>query len=349
VRFEAVVIGGGPAGCAAAIGVARKGLGVALIERSIFPREAPGEALHPDVDSLFSELGVGEAVSSTGFIRFPGWILERSGCRDFIPFAGPSGLRFGYQAWRSELDSILLARARHLGVTVLQPALGSEVLIENRRVAGVQMDSERLHCHYLVDATGGARRLVRKLGLRVEKFSPRLVARYAYFREAGALGVIPELREHPCGWTWLARVRNECCQCVQLSLAPGAGLPLPALDSGAPGLRFRGADVTWRLVRESAGSGYFICGDAAATLDPAASSGVVRAIASGLKAAEMIAGVIHGTIDETGGMRHYREWLTREFTAQAAELVSRYRTLEMPPSWLPLEFKNSFAESIVAG
>jgi flavin-dependent dehydrogenase len=349
VLVDVVVMGGGPAGCAAAIGAASEGLRVAVIERSAFPRDAPGEALHPDVDSLFSELGIGEAVSSAGFIRFPGWILERSGCRDFIPFAGPSGLRFGYQAWRAELDSILLARARHLGATVLQPAIGSEVLIENGRVAGLHVNSDRLDCRYLVDATGGARLLTRKLGLRVDKFSPRLVARYAYFGEAGALGVIPEFRQHPCGWTWLARVGKDCCQCVQLSLATGAGSPLPALDGGFPDVHFRGADVTWRLVPESAGPGYFIGGDAAATLDPAASSGVVRAMASGLKAAEMIAGIIHGTIAETGGARQYRECLSREFTAQAGELVSRYRALEVPPLWLPLEFKNSFAESVVAG
>jgi flavin-dependent dehydrogenase len=349
VFFDVVVMGSGPAGCAAAIGAANHGLRVALIERSGFPRDVPGEALHPDVDGLFSELGVGGAVSSAGFIRFPGWILERSGRRDFIPFTGPSGLRFGYQAWRAELDSILLARARHLGAMVLQPAMGSELLIENGRVAGLQVHSDRLDCRYLVDATGSARWLTRKLGLRVDRFSPRLVTRYTYFREASALGVIPEFREHTCGWTWLARVRRDCCQCVQLSLAAGAGFPPPALDGGAPHLRFLGADVSWRLVSESAGWGYFICGDAAATLDPAASSGVTRALAAGMKAAELIAGIIHGTIDETAGARQYHEWLTREFTARAGELVSRYRALAMPPPWLPLEFKNSFAESNAAG
>jgi flavin-dependent dehydrogenase len=324
-------------------------LRVAIIERAGFPRDLPGEALHPDVEGLFRELGVAEAVSNAGFIRFPGWILERSGRRDFIAFAGPSGLRFGYQAWRAGLDSILLAQARCLGATVLQPAIGGEVLRANGRVVGLEVGSDRLDCRYLVDASGGARWLSRKLRLRVGNFSPRLVARYAYFPGDGALGVIPEFREDPCGWTWLARVRKDCCQCVQLSLAPGAALPAPALDGATPDLRFRGADVTWRLVPESAGPGYFLCGDAAATLDPAASSGVARALATGLKAAGLIARIMNSEIDEPGAAREYREWLAREFTGQAAQLVSRYRRLENPPDWLPAEFKNSFAEPETSG
>jgi flavin-dependent dehydrogenase len=347
--FDLAVVGGGPAGCAAAIGAASSGLTVAIIERTVFPRDIPGEALHPDVESLFSELGVAESVSNAGFIRYPGWILERSGRRDFMPFAGPSGLRFGYQAWRAELDSILLARARYLGATVVQPATRLEVLFVNRRVAGLQVDSDPLHCRYLVDATGSARWLSRKLRLRVDAFSPRLLARFAYFREADALGIIPEFREHTCGWTWLARVRKDCCQCVQLSLAAGTHLPPPALDGCAADLRFRGADVTWRLVSESAGPGYFICGDAAATLDPAASSGVSRALAAGLKAARLATGVIHGTIDEASAGHEYREWLAQEFTDRAAELASRYRALESPPDWLATEFKNSFAEPHTSG
>lgn len=138
--FEVIVMGGGPAGCAAATGAASNGLTVAMIERTTFPRDVPGEALHPDVEMLFSELGVTGSVSHAGFIRFSGWILERSGQRDFIPFAGASGLRFGYQSWRADLDAILLARARDVGATVLQPAIGVEVLLVNGRIAGLQVE-----------------------------------------------------------------------------------------------------------------------------------------------------------------------------------------------------------------
>jgi hypothetical protein len=61
----------------------------------------------------------------------------------------------------------------------------------------------------------------------------------------------------------------------------------------------RGSDVTWRLVSESAGWTYFICGDAAATLDRAASSGGTRALGDGMKAAELIAGIIQIPMDDS--------------------------------------------------
>ena len=128
--FDVLVVGAGPAGCAAAIHAATRGLRVALIEKAHFPRDLPGEALHPDVNRLFAELGVAEAVSKAGFISNPGWIRERSGDRSFIPFIGESGLQFGIQAWRSALDSILLAHARTAGVTVVQPASGARGVSE---------------------------------------------------------------------------------------------------------------------------------------------------------------------------------------------------------------------------
>jgi flavin-dependent dehydrogenase len=334
--FDVLVVGAGPAGCAAAIRAANRGLRVALVEKAAYPRDVPGEALHPDVDRLFAELGVTEAISRAGFVRNPGWIRERASERSFIPFVGPSGLGFGYQAWRSEMDSILLDHARRVGVTVAQPATCGKVLLTGDRVTGLEVSGRPWYCRHLVDATGATRWLSRSLRLRVQDFSPRLVARYAYLWGDSALGVIPEFREHACGWTWLARVRKDCCQCVQLSLAASADAPVPPppFDHPPPDVRFRGADVTWRLVPECAGAGYFLCGDAAAVLDPAASSGVARALASGLKAADLIVQVAMGRMDSLAAAALYRQWCANQFVEQARQLASRYEELEEPPAWL---------------
>ena len=338
--FDVLVMGAGPAGCAAAIHAAACGLRVALIEKARFPRDLPGEALHPDVSRLFAELGVAKAISKAGFISNPGWTLKRSGDRSFVPFIGQSGLQFGVQAWRSKLDTILLAHARRSGATVVQPAASGKVLLEGDRVAGVEVDGEHWHCRYLVDASGSARWLSRSLRLPVKDFSPRLVARYAYSDGNCELGVIPEFREHPCGWTWLARVRKDRCQCVQLGLSGDAGpVPPPPFDS----VRFRGADVTWRLTPECAGAGYYLCGDAAVVLDPAASSGVERALASGLKAADLIVEVTLNRMHSLAAARVYRQWCSKQFVEHARQLASRYAELEEPPVWLK-SLERKFAE-----
>lgn len=332
--FDVLVVGAGPAGCAAAIRAATHGLHVALIEKASFPRDLPGEALHPDVERIFDELGVAEAVSKGGFLRYPGWIRERSGERMFVPFEGQAGLGFGYQCWRSDLDSILLNRVRLAGVNVVQPASHATVILRGGQVAGIEAEGKAWLCRNLVDASGANRLLSRSLQLRVQDFSPRLVARYAYFRGDCDLGVIPQLREHACGWTWLARVQEDCCQCVQLSLAADADAPVAPSPFDSPGVRFRGADVTWRLVPECAGAGYFLCGDAAAVLDPAASSGVARALFSGVKAADLIAQITNNELDALAGAALYRRWCTDQFLDQAQQLASRYAELEEPPVWL---------------
>jgi flavin-dependent dehydrogenase len=336
--FDVLVVGAGPAGCAAAIHAATRGLRVALIEKAPFPRDLPGEALHPDVSRLFAELGIAEAISKAGFISNPGWIRERSGDRTFVPFMGQSGLQFGIQAWRSELDSILVAHARTAGVTVVQPANGAQVFLKGDCVAGVELDGKRWHSRHVVDASGASRWLARSLQLSVKDFSPRLVARYAYFD--GELEIIPEFREHACGWTWLARVRKDRCQCVQLGLSVDA-VPPPPFD--CPDVRFRGADVTWRLVPECAGAGYYLCGDAAAVLDPAASSGVGRALASGLMASDLIVQVTLNRLDSLAAAAVYRQWCARQFVEQARQLAARYAELEEPPVWLK-GLEHNFAE-----
>jgi flavin-dependent dehydrogenase len=334
VVFDVLVVGAGPAGSAAAIRAATHGLHVALIEKANFPRDLPGEALHPDVERLFDELGVADAISKAGFLRYPGWIRERSGERAFVPFEGQSGLGFGYQCWRSDLDSILLNRALRAGVTVVQPVSHASVILRGGLVAGIEAEGKTWLCRNLVDASGANRLLRRSLRLRVQDFSPRLVARYAYFRGDCDLGVIPELREHGCGWTWLARVQEDCCQCVQLSLAADAVGSVPPSPFDSPDVRFRGADVTWRLVPECAGAGYFLCGDAAAVLDPAASSGVARALSSGMKAADFIAQITNNEMDAQAGAMLYRRWCADQFLDQARQLAARYAELEEPPVWL---------------
>ena len=107
-------------------------------------------------------------------------------------------------------------------------------------------------------------------------------------------------------------------------------------DPPAPfqGARFRGADVTWRFVPECAGAGYFLCGDAAAVLDPAASSGVARAMASGLKAADLIVQITKDGLEPLAAAAIYRQWCANQFVDQARQLAARYAALDERPVWL---------------
>src|SRR5437868_433567 len=74
-NLNALVIGGGPAGCSAAITCAAAGLRVRLLERASAPLDRPGETLHPGVEPLLEQLGAADAVRSAEFLRHSGhWI-----------------------------------------------------------------------------------------------------------------------------------------------------------------------------------------------------------------------------------------------------------------------------------
>ena len=131
MTFDVLVMGAGPAGSAAAIRAAQGGLKVALVERYAFPRDLPGEAMHPSAEGVFRKLGVAKRVAEAEFIRSPGWILQSSK-RHVILFVDRGRLRFGYQAWRAELDTLLLDQARALGVHVLQPVRVNSVALREK-------------------------------------------------------------------------------------------------------------------------------------------------------------------------------------------------------------------------
>lgn len=60
-RFDAIIIGAGPAGTAAAIGLALQGRSVAIIERTEFPRrKVCGEFTSAINLDLLDRLGVGD-------------------------------------------------------------------------------------------------------------------------------------------------------------------------------------------------------------------------------------------------------------------------------------------------
>lgn len=347
---DVAVLGAGPGGAAAAIMCARAGLRVALVERDAFPRERPGETLHPGVEPLLEQLGVAEAVRAAGFLRHAGHWVEWGGARRFEPFGadgadGPDGAGgpddavpwLGFQAWRADFDALLVAHARAVGVAVLQPCRAIGPLVAGARVVGVETSAGPLVAPFVVDAAGGGHWLARQLKLTVKKYSRRLTARYGYAEGAcAARDDAPSIVADARGWTWTARVRPGLYQWTRLTLddrevseASGAAELAPNwLPTELRGLRprgaARGADVTWRAVESPAGAGYFLCGDAAAVLDPASSHGVLKALMSGMMAAHQIALVRSGRAGEREAAARYTAWLREWFAHDVTRLRELY-------------------------
>jgi menaquinone-9 beta-reductase len=169
--FDAVIVGGGPAGTSAAIHLAAAGARVLLAERERFPRaKLCGEFISPECLEHFARLGVlgrmecagGSPVSETVF-------YAPSGRGVAVPSAWFGSLNGGGDALglsRAEMDARLLARAREAGAVVIEEAALAGVVVEDARVRGVRLHAadgvSEVRARVTLDATGRHRAVVRR-------------------------------------------------------------------------------------------------------------------------------------------------------------------------------------------
>lgn len=338
-NYDVIIIGAGPAGCSAAISCAQRGLNVAIVERLFFPRHRPGETLHPGIEPLLQKLGVMDKVLQAGFIRPRGSWVRWEKERNFVAFGNDdSGEPWrGFQIPRAALDGLLLEQAIASGVQVLQPSLAKKVLLEKGRVIGIQTQTEQLFCRQLVDASGSHGWLTRQLRLTTPRYSPALTALYGYKQgniEESALGIFADR----LGWYWTAHIGPQLYTWTRLYFAhdqvcKASAVPESFADLSCTG-KIQGADVTWRACSQSAGNGYFIIGDAATVLDPGASHGVLKALMSGMMAAQCIVDEFAAPANKHAISTQYHQWIQGWFERDAQKMLELYAAHPFAPDWL---------------
>ncbi len=120
--FDAVVIGGGPAGATAALMLARGGWRVAIVEKAVFPRrKVCGEFISATTLPLLQELGLADS-----FLERAGPEVRRVGffAHDVAltaPMPQLSDSRYGRALGREHLDPMLLEAAARAGAKLWQP------------------------------------------------------------------------------------------------------------------------------------------------------------------------------------------------------------------------------------
>jgi len=123
-EFDAVIVGAGLAGSAAAIELVRAGWSVALIERQRFPRrKVCGECIAASNLPLLQALGVGDAFHARAGPELRRVSLlqgDRAVTAD-LPAAEHDRLAWGRALGRETLDGLLLEQARAAGASVFQP------------------------------------------------------------------------------------------------------------------------------------------------------------------------------------------------------------------------------------
>jgi len=168
VRFDAVIVGAGPAGSTAALCLARAGARVALVDRRTFPRDkACGDLVGPRGVRLLDQLGVLPAIQAVGARRVGDMIVVGpSGRRVLLPaMAGLDYPGYGIAVSRLDLDAALFEAAVAAGahpVRDLVLGLNGDPLTPS----GVQLaDGGDLAADVVVGADGATSRIAAAAGL----------------------------------------------------------------------------------------------------------------------------------------------------------------------------------------
>lgn len=331
---DVAVAGGGPAGAACALALARAGLEVTLIERAVFPRrKICGEYLNGGAVAALDRLGLGPAVRARA--------SALRGVRLVPPRAPAVELPFGHGALacdRTVLDALILDAAVEAGVTLVRGRV-EDVLREGGRVAGllVRRDdgaSAPVRARWTVGADGCGSVVARRAGLSRRSSGAARFAVGGHYRGFGDLDGFVEMYVGAGAYFALnplgAGLTNVMVVVPKAALAAWSadvdeGVAGKAAELGRGHRSFAAAQRSGpraaigplaHAVRAVAAPGVLLAGDAAGFLNPFTGQGVFLALTSAENAARAIVALTRGEASEERAFARYADERSADFAAR---------------------------------
>ncbi|NTW53964.1 MAG: geranylgeranyl reductase family protein [Chlorobaculum sp.] len=311
--YDAVISGAGPAGCSAALFLARKGCKVLLLEKERFPREKVcGDGITSVASSLLQEMGVLEIVRQR-----VGQLTFFQGVTLFSPSGGivhgnisQAGCSSGeaYVIPRKILDDCIMAAVKeHPSITLLENTAVNDILIHGNRASGLISTKGEFAGRVVIAADGFYSPIAKRLKLNNNKKNHTGFAIRAYFSQVEGLTDSIELHYEKSmlpgyGWVFPAgRQRANIGVGVFTRFTDQRGLKRLferfVTESAMASGRLKNAGMepgtlrAWPLPMGSfpgkRGRGnVLLAGDAGSFVDPLTGEGIYYALKSGQLAAE---------------------------------------------------------------
>jgi menaquinone-9 beta-reductase len=321
-QADVTVIGGGLAGMAASLHLAKAGLKVLCIEPEAEITKVVGESLDWSAPELLSALGLPmERLVRDGVATYKRHVTVKlgDGCdRYYVPSNWVARPPFNVELRTMHVDRLKLHEVLHAIVVT------SGVQIVRDKVVKVETDGTRISAvttvqgaqassPWFIDASGaGARLFARAFNLPVREYGPKKVAMWTYFDVSEssegttlyAHGVKPTYME----WVWEIPIRTNAISVGYVATADAIkgkrqkGLSVeeilrrqlghfPRFDNLLQGTPLAPPWVTTYqcfVHGRAAGSNWLIAGEAAAMVDPMTSNGVTAALRHAEEAACLI-------------------------------------------------------------
>ena len=314
-EFDVIIVGGGPSGSACAIALAGSGLNIALIDKSVFPRDKTcGDALGIDVInqlSLLSPALAGKFQSIKNKQASYGIkVFSDNHSSIAIPLLHNNEKRCGYVIPRMEFDNLLIQHAKEQSNIYCFENTSIEKIETNNDLVIAKTKDYEFHAKLIIGADGAHSVVAKQLAdIPVEKEHYSAGLRVYYEGVSGFdddnLIELHFFKESLPGYLWLFPLADNKAN-VGIGMLSSAVSKkrinlretLQNLIVAKPQLaeRFKNAKALETIKgyglplgskkRNISGNRFLLTGDAASLIDPFTGEGIANAIRSGRIAAK---------------------------------------------------------------
>lgn len=355
--FTVCIIGGGPAGVAAALSLHKRGIRAAVIESSAETPAKIGETLPPAVKPLLSTLGIDHILDDLVHAPCYGnrwlWGSEKIEERSFLQYSAGDG----WHLQRDHFERALMEEAAGRGIAIWrgyrlmnagqQPSGNWRLSIRDKEGTLFEPQAD-----FLVDATGRNSKLGRILGINRHQYD-QLAGMVARFKPDTPVDLrITHIESVKNGWWYAAALangeivtafmtdagmlnaelrdpetyRNALMETKLIRGLFGEDVPVPG---NPPEVQSAGTSRLARLY----GSNWLAAGDAAQAFDPVSSYGITSSLGSGFYAGQAIADHLDGMEEALPAYRYVMEQAFTDYLRLWQEQYARETRWRDAPFW----------------